>query len=192
MPEPPRPPKTPAQDYQRLYDEWLAVQQIARSVSVSNDVLISAAVWFELQAFVFADGKSLAEKIASHMPAPVVIEQIDVRVVELGGVLLRKMRANPKLCLRCLSVDADKPCKKCGRLGSRLHKTTDALIVAHAELIERVTTLYTLDDGPIDFSRGLASTHLTVMKPGNPHGVLFGATGSTASSSTPTRPRKKS
>ncbi len=35
MPEPPKPPKTPPQDYQRLYDERLAVQQIARSVSVS-------------------------------------------------------------------------------------------------------------------------------------------------------------
>lgn len=153
------------------YDEWLAVQQVAKTAAASGDILLSAAVWFELQAVAFDDGNTLADRISAAMQ--VVIEEINAPVVDLAGRILRARRKLPKFCSRCLAVDADKPCTRCGRMGSRLNKTTDALIVAHAESIPRVTTLYTLDGGPIELAKFLKSSHLKVMNPPNPHGALW-------------------
>jgi hypothetical protein len=156
--------------------EYLAVKQTAITESARNNILISGAVWFELQAFVFPDGTTLASRLAQH--TKVLVEEIDVSVIDLAGELLRERRKIPTFCPRCLAVDGAKPCTVCGRLGSKLNKTTDALVVAHAAVLEKrksVTTLYTLDGGPMELARGLPKRGyaVTVGHPPNPSGPLF-------------------
>lgn len=164
------------QRYNDLATEHLAVKQTALAESTKSDILISGAVWFELQAFVFPDGTTLATRLAQHLK--LVVEEIDVSAVDLAGELLRERRKLPSFCVRCLAVAVDKPCTHCGRLGSTLNKTTDALVVAHAAVLEKrkgVTTLYTLDGGPMVLAAGLTSRgySLIVTAPPNPSGPLF-------------------
>lgn len=165
-----------AANYHKLSTEYLGVRQTAAAEGARSNILISAAVWFELQAFAFPDGTTLASRLAGHMK--VVVEEIDVSAIDLAGELVRELRAQPTFCMRCMAVDANKPCTKCGRLGSSLNKTTDALVVAHAAILEKrksVTTLYTLDGGPLHLATGLPRRGyaLNVTKPPNPSGPLF-------------------
>jgi hypothetical protein len=165
-----------AANYHKLSTEHLAVRQTAVAESARSNILISVAVWYELQAFAFPDGTTLASRLAGNMK--LVIEEIDVSTVNLAGELVRELRAHPTFCTRCMAVDANKPCTKCGRLGSSLNKTTDALVVAHAAILEKrksVTTLYTLDGGPLHLATSLPKRGyaLNVTRPPNPSGPLF-------------------
>jgi hypothetical protein len=165
-----------AANYHKLSAEYLAVKQTTAAEATRSNILISAVVWYELQAFAFPDGTTLASRLAGHMK--ILVEEIDVSAVNLAGELIRELRAHPTFCVRCLAVDANKPCTKCGRLGSSLNKTTDALIVAHAAILttrKSVTTLYTLDGGPLHLGTGLPKKGYTlnVTRPPSPSGPLF-------------------
>jgi hypothetical protein len=156
-----------AANYHKLSAEHLAVKQTTAAEAARSNILISAVVWYELQAFAFPDGTTLASRLAGHVK--ILVEEIDVSAVNLAGELIRE---------RCLAVDANKPCTKCGRLGSSLNKTTDALIVAHAAILttrKSVTTLYTLDGGPLHLGTGLPKRGYTlnVTRPPSPSGPLF-------------------
>ena len=122
-----------AANYNKLSTEYLAVRQTAATEGAQSHILISVAVWYELQAFAFSDGTTLASRLAGHMK--LVVEEIDVSAIDLAGELIRELRAHPTFCTRCMAVDANKLCTKCGRLGSNLNKTTDALVVAHAAIL---------------------------------------------------------
>ena len=157
-------------------ETWQAVRQTVLIETSQTDVLISAAVWFELSAFAFPDGSTPATRLARAVK--LVVEEIDLAVVDLAGDLLRSMRSIPGYCDRCLAVNVDKPCTRCGRLGSRLNKTTDALVVAHAAILEKrrgLTTHYTLDGGQVHLGTGLLSRgyNVNVTLPPNPSGPLF-------------------
>ena len=111
-------------------------------------VRISAIAWLEFLRLLKTDERKAMEPILQK----VVVERVDRRVAEFANELLRHRREKEPVCERCLGTSRSAKCPKCGKVYSAQQRLNDALIVATAEVIETVKTLYSYDSGVLELA----------------------------------------
>lgn len=109
-------------------------------------VRVSAIAWLEYLRLLKPDERKTMQPVLDK----IVVERVDRRVAEYADELLRHRREKESVCERCLSTVRSAKCPKCGRSYSAQQRLNDALIVATAEVIETVKTLYSYDSGVLE------------------------------------------
>jgi predicted nucleic acid-binding protein len=111
-------------------------------------VRVSAIAWLEFLRLLRTDERTAMETVLQK----VVVERMDRRVAEFADELLRHRREKEAVCDRCLGTSRSAKCPKCGKFYSAQQRLNDALIVATAEVIESVKTLYSYDSGILELA----------------------------------------
>jgi len=114
-------------------------------------VRVSAVAWFEFLRGLRADERKKMEPIL----AKVVVERFDGPIAEVANELLLKRTGSREgpACMRCLSTKNSETCPKCSRTYSAQQRLNDAIIVATAQVIGTVDTLWSYDRGVIELGR---------------------------------------
>ena len=121
--------------------KWLASREL---VALVGQVVVSAIVWFEIHNVTQDPGVDPVADRLVRVQRNLFVEPLDLDVAETAPSLL-----NHDYCQTCYSHAEDKTCGECGHLIGKALRLNDAMIVAHAELLPDVDTLYTYDGGMI-------------------------------------------
>jgi predicted nucleic acid-binding protein len=144
-------------------DDHKQKKQASQVLLMSMEVVrVSAITWIELCRVV--EPESLGP-----LREQILVEAVDAAIAEQAARILNKFRASEDVCRKCLSSTRSGRCA-CGRVVSRHQKVNDALILATAEQLAQVDTLFTYDGGILELGHYV---ECDVRKPPSPHGELF-------------------
>ena len=99
------------------------------------------------------------------------IRSICREIMERAAELLRLEAPVGERCARCLASEAEDVCGRCGRPSSAQRRVSGAIVVATAELLPDVATLYTYDPGIAAFAPVVVGCRLA--PPPSAYGPLF-------------------
>lgn len=132
-------------------------------------ITISAITTMEFLRGVRPDEREAAEALLAKTEA----EMVDHRVAEHAHRLMAKRVGSRRVCERCLGAHDEHPCKVCKRLVSNDQRLRDALIIATADLLPDVSTLYSFDGGVLAYTSDV--NRVAIAKPASADGPLFEA-----------------
>lgn len=144
--------------------KWLDCRDL---IAVEETVLVSAVAWFELCNVPDNTGTTLDARLG-RLSRHIIVEPLTIEAAERAAALGAFRERG--ICPKCLAHAETKNCDGCGREVGKALRLNDALIVAHAEVLDEVTKLFTYDEQMITLG-GQTRPTLTVAKPPAASGV---------------------
>ena len=133
-------------------------------VLAQPSIRISATAWLEVIWVLRPDERAV---VAASFEPKISDDATTLEVVRKAAELAAVYRGKPKYCRSCWGSDADRPCRKCGRIACHEDKRNDFIILASAivNMENGVEELCTFDSQHLQFIGNPVVNGLAIVKP---------------------------
>lgn len=153
-----------------------------------EDVSVSAITWFELHRGNQAAHADQMTRLRKH----VKVYPIDTRVAERAAQLEAAARKSVTICTKCYApLKSAPPCSVCNNYRSVARWANDIIMVATADVVTEIDTLYTCDGGVVTLGQFVKNVIVREPPTPPPEQIQIAGIGPPTDVRTAAKPRRK-